>query len=382
MILTKKVFRKRLNLVFSLFFITTSLFSCAKKTRLSNNTISNIENNNNLIYEKSKKSVVRVISYSENFDKLIDRASGVVIDKKKHILTNYHAVKDAKQFCIQKYDSDEQISADLLIVDEFEDLAILRPKNTKGLEEITFSSTPVKIGDRCVSISFPSSKDYPIDEMFLSSGYVGGIFKPIRSEYGDLRGGMIVSDTRTLTGSSGGALVNKNGELIALNLSVMTDNNNVSFSCGYSSNELSRVVNKMFNEYNKRKLRSVRKAWLDLYMVPVYRVIEYIDTSRKKVVSDGIMVTRVIPEGNCDGILKSGDRDENISGKKIFVDGDIIKKINDCEIHTISDVYTSLRDKVPGDKVEVKFFRGKTELSEIITLSQAPEDHYKYFELR
>ena len=95
--------------------------SIVETTRLYSNNLSLIE-----IFEKSEPGVVRVnVQRSETSDVVNGVGSGFVFDKKGHVITNAHVVKDAKKVVVTFLDG-RSYNAKIIGIDEFTDMAVLK----------------------------------------------------------------------------------------------------------------------------------------------------------------------------------------------------------------------------------------------------------------
>ena len=317
---------KRLNVLFSLFFISICLFSCKKKSEIYvNQYIKYNEINNYEIFDKCKDSVVKVTSY-DNDNNIITYATGVVITN-KYILTNFHPVKNSKKFIIDTY-SNNKFEATLGIYDKEEDLAILVPNNKYNLDflkEVEFSFITPAIGAKCISMG------YPIKELYMSQGIIGAINPLTRDKNGNVIRGGICHNAFTSFGSSGGALFDNNGKLIGVNYSILGETSIISYS--YPASELYRNTTSMLNDLKNSKLVA-EKASIDIDMANLYNFKNYYTSPP----NTGVAVCNVHFNGNCEGILETSDNELNIQGRKIFTKGDIIISIDNYKINTIDDI--------------------------------------------
>jgi serine protease Do len=152
--------------------------------------------------------------------------SGVVIDIKGLILTNYHVVRDATKIFV-RLPGDRGAYADIHAADPRSDLAVLR------LIEPAFKPKAVKLGGagKCkrgqfiLTIANPYAAGFRDGQPSVSWGIVSNLRRrlhaPLKEE--DLSaktlhhfGTLIQTDARLNLGSSGGALVNLKGEVIGL----------------------------------------------------------------------------------------------------------------------------------------------------------------------
>lgn len=183
------------------------------------NTLSTPKNSSaKEIYEKFSPAVVTL--YFEDSKSEV-QGSGVIVHENGLVVTNQHVLEgitqSSRDYARDVYGSEHPIS-NILIVDSDYDL---------GLIEITGNSHPaievgnsdeVVTGDKVYSIGSPEGFESTISEGIVSSiRYVGGV--------------KIFQITNPIShGSSGGALVNENGELIGITSSFWSEGQNINFA--------------------------------------------------------------------------------------------------------------------------------------------------------
>ncbi|MFZ5967735.1 MAG: YceG family protein [Bacillota bacterium] len=165
------------------------------------------------------KSVVMIKVYSRE-DEVVGRGSGVVIDDKGLIATNFHVIKDGFYYGIvfegleQGY---EYKTYTLLNTDPRKDLALIKIHlNTVPIK--TGSSQNLKRGQKVVAIGSP---------LGLMNTISDGIISGFRQ--GD--GHDFIQTTAPMSpGSSGGALLNMKGELIGIASAGYIDGQNINLA--------------------------------------------------------------------------------------------------------------------------------------------------------
>lgn len=131
--------------------------------------------------------------------------SGCVISEKGHIITNYHVIAGDEKIQII-FNNGEKVDAEILRVNEFADLALLKVDRTPSNVFLLSNQTNYLVGDEVFAIGTPSSLELG---QTLSKGIVSGI-----RDQKDLQ--WIQTDVSVNPGNSGGSLVNKSGELVGI----------------------------------------------------------------------------------------------------------------------------------------------------------------------
>lgn len=143
--------------------------------------------------------------------------SGVIVDPKGYIMTNYHVIKDAE--AINVLFEGRQYSARVVGTDPPTDVAVLRI-DRRDLPSLPLGdSDGLEIGEWVLAIGSPFS-------LSLEHTVTAGIISAKgRSELGlgtDIRyQDFIQTDAAINPGNSGGALVNLDGELIGINTAII-----------------------------------------------------------------------------------------------------------------------------------------------------------------
>ncbi|MGA2259384.1 MAG: trypsin-like peptidase domain-containing protein, partial [Thermoguttaceae bacterium] len=141
--------------------------------------------------------------------------SGVIIDTKGIILTNYHVVEEADQVLVELSDG-KQFRATDVKTDEQSDLAVLRIKTDHILPVATLGdSDKLEIGDWVLAIGHPFDLD-----LTVSSGIISGKARILPS---GRRADFLQTDAAINPGNSGGPLVNLDGDVVGINTAIASN---------------------------------------------------------------------------------------------------------------------------------------------------------------
>lgn len=151
--------------------------------------------------------------------------SGVVIDPAGYILTNYHVIEQASERWVQLGD-DQLYEAELLAGDPLNDLALIKIEPREPLRAITFADDDdLLLGETVIALGNPFGFSQTVTVGVLS-GINRDAYYNNRVIYSDI----LQTDAAVNYGSSGGALVNLNGELIGLNVQILQQAQNIGFA--------------------------------------------------------------------------------------------------------------------------------------------------------
>jgi len=140
--------------------------------------------------------------------------SGVLVDARGLVVTNYHVIRDAEAIKVALSDGRE-FTSHLILEDEASDIAILQLESN-GVDFPTLSlgnSDVVEVGDLVLAIGNPFGVGQTV-----TSGIVSA---QARSRVGLTDNDFFIqTDAAINPGNSGGALVNMAGELIGINTAI------------------------------------------------------------------------------------------------------------------------------------------------------------------
>ena len=142
--------------------------------------------------------------------------SGVIVNKKGHILTNHHVIDGADDITVIASDGRE-FTARILGYDYFSDLALLEVDTGANLSEIQWGdSGSLLVGEWVVAIGNPFGLSIGNAQPTVTAGIVSATQRSliVNDLYHE---NLIQTDASINRGNSGGALVNIYGELIGIN---------------------------------------------------------------------------------------------------------------------------------------------------------------------
>lgn len=143
--------------------------------------------------------------------------SGVIIDQRGYVATNHHVIENASELSVVFSDGHE-LAAELVASDPAEDLAILKVNQT-DLPTIPWGdSAALRPGQIVYAIGSPLG-DFPNS---VSLGIVSGLNRALELE-SYVIDGLIQTDAAINRGSSGGPLINSQGEIIGINTFIIRE---------------------------------------------------------------------------------------------------------------------------------------------------------------
>jgi len=164
------------------------------------------------VYAKVAPSVVQVKALRAD-GTVNDSGSGVIIDDAGDILTALHVVQNAQTLKVVFADGTESSAVVISQVAE-SDIAALRPANPPVQFQAATLGNPssLKIGDDAIVVGNPFALTRS-----LSTGVISGLDRSVQvPNQGRTLTGLIQFDAAVNPGSSGGPLVNRDGEVVGI----------------------------------------------------------------------------------------------------------------------------------------------------------------------
>ena len=285
-------------------------------------------------------SVVRTYYGNQTAESI---GSGIIISGDGHIVTNYHVIDGAKTITVN-LTSGGKYTATVVGGDEKTDIAVVKITATEELHVAAIgNSDEVEVGSLAVAIGNPMA-----NELFgtVTAGVISGVNRSMVIE--DREMNLIQTDAAISPGNSGGALINKYGEVIGINSVKLVNTSAEGLGFAIPMNEAVPIVQDLVN-YGYVKGRPI-------IGVSIREITKEIAYYNNLPVESGLYVMSV-SEGS--GAAKAG-----------IARGDIIIKIQGEAVST-SVQMNKIRDKYKaGDKVSVTILRGGKEMTLSLTLTE------------
>ena len=143
--------------------------------------------------------------------------SGFFIDSNGTLITNYHVIDDGLSGAIQLYDGTVATIDSVIGYDKNQDIAILST-SAKNTSPVKIADSIIQVGETVYAIGYPEAFKLG----FSSSTFTSGMVSMNRS----IEGYSYIQSTVNIThGNSGGALINKYGEVVGITTSGITYGN-------------------------------------------------------------------------------------------------------------------------------------------------------------
>jgi S1-C subfamily serine protease len=279
--------------------------------------------------------------------------SGFVIDKDGRILTNAHVVAGASSVVVA-FEDGVSAKATVLGRDSLYDLAVIKvdvPQNElHPLNLGTVSS--VEVGDPVVAIGNPFGYAQTI-----TAGIVSAKGRLISSPEGNDKfiPGAIQTDAAINHGNSGGPLIDRHGNVIAINAQIadpQITGTNANAGVGFA----------IPIDLAKRALANLEsgKAASHPYLgIRVDALNASVSAANSKLPSSGLLIAGVAKDSPAAAAgLKGGSQSLDVGGNKYCVGGDVITAINGHKVATLDDLQERLSSFAAGDKIQLAITGG------------------------
>ena len=265
--------------------------------------------------------------------------SGVIYREDGYILTNNHVVEGASEVSVAFADGTTE-QGEVVGTDPATDLAVVRV-DRRGLPAASFGDArDLTVGQMAVAVGSPSGF-----QSTVTSGVVSGVGREVPAE---LTGGrqetalvdLIQTDAAISPGSSGGALANRTGEVVGINVAYLPPAETGAESIGFAipAYTATAVADQLIESGEA---------------VGPYMGVSLTDlapeTARRFGVEaeSGALVAEVEPDGPA-----------AMAGIQA---GDVVTAVGEQEVRGSGDLLSALRRYVPGDRVEVTVLRDGAE---------------------
>ena len=168
------------------------------------------------IYKKVSPSVVSVISTTSEGT---GSGSGVIMSKDGYIITNNHVVEGAQSVSVQLSDS-SSLDATIVGTDEQTDLAVIKVESSTDLTPAEFGdSDQLEPGEYAYAIGSPGGVQFANT---ITGGRISAINRDLTVN--DRVMSLIQTDASINNGNSGGALINKYGQVVGITSAKLSGN--------------------------------------------------------------------------------------------------------------------------------------------------------------
>ncbi len=313
------------------------------------------------VYNKVAPAVVHVTNRSirQSFfgpQEAEATGSGVIVDDKGYILTNFHVVANATELQVVLNDG-RQFPASVVGMDSGTDLALLKISADGILPTAKMgNSSKVAVGEWVVAIGNPRGLDWTV-----TAGVVSALGRELNSPSGETIRGLIQTDAAINPGNSGGPLLNASGEIIGVNEQIASVGGG-SEGLGFAIpiNTAKDIIGDLI------KYGRVQRPWLgiDAGNAVTSRMAQYMSLP----IDHGVVVGRVAKTSPA---ARAGLTGQSRNGT------DVITKVNSKDVTSAQQLLDIVRNSKPGTTLELEVYRFVGDKYQVLKvaaqLSEVPE---------
>lgn len=276
--------------------------------------------------------------------------SGVIIREDGYIVTNNHVISGATDIKVT-LNNNKTYNATIVGSDAATDVALIKI-DAKGLPVLQFAdSDKLRLGEWVLAIGSPLGEQL---RSTITAGIVSAKGRSMPNYDGEFKiESFIQTDAAVNPGNSGGALVNKSGELVGINTAIVsTTGSYTGYSFAVPSNIVSKIVSDLID------FGIVKRARLGISMKPID---EKMADEMKLSSLDGVYIDEVEKGSSAD---KAGVKVE-----------DVLVAIDSFKVTTPASVQEKVNSFHPGDKATLTVIRdGKTLTLPVVFGDETPEN--------
>jgi S1-C subfamily serine protease len=263
--------------------------------------------------------------------------SGVLFRDDGHLLTNAHVVDDAKHL-VAVLASGRSVDAHVVGVDASTDIAVVKLDADGPFPTVVFGTTDgMAVGAPAIAIGSPLGLR---GTSSVTVGVVSALGRELEAQSGPRLYDMIQTDAAIAAGSSGGALLDRDGTLVGITTAYAVSdlgNGGLGFATPI---DVARAAAE-----DIMAMGHVRLVWLGV-------------TGKTAADGGGVVLEAV----NGSGPAKQGG----------LRTGDVIRRVDARPIATMSELRIALRRRHPGDVVSIVFDRRGERRSAVVVLAEHP----------
>jgi len=276
------------------------------------------------------------------------QGSGFVIDKQGRILTNAHVVAGASSVAVS-FEDGVSAKATVLGRDSLYDLAVIKVDVPQSeLHPLTLGTVAsVQVGDPVVAIGNPFGYAQTV-----TAGIVSAKGRLISSPQGNGKfiPGAIQTDAAINHGNSGGPLIDRHGDVIAINAQIadpQITGTNANAGVGFAI-PIDLAKRALTN------LESGKPASHPYLGIRVDALNASVSAANSKLPSSGLLIAGVAKNSPAAAAgLKGGSQPLSVGGQSYCVGGDVITSIDGHTVATLDDLQFRLSGYAAGSRLNL-----------------------------
>lgn len=258
--------------------------------------------------------------------------TGIIIDERGYIVTNYHVIADVDTLRVSLHDG-STYDGQVVSYDRSEDLAIIKINASKKLDLMPLgTSSDLMLAETVIAVG--NAFGY---EDSVTLGIVSSLSRDVEVNEEQAYENLIQTDASINPGNSGGPLINLDGEIVGINVAIRAGAQRIGFAIPID--DAREVIAKLLS-------------------------IEHLCQTRHG------LITRDIKSGTTRLLRVEGAAPDSPAEAAGFQPGDVVVQVGTVDIVDGADFERALLGRPAGEKVDVLIRRDEVE--EHLTLELAP----------
>ena len=268
--------------------------------------------------------------------------SGVIIDKRGLVLTNFHVVKGADEILIRLSDKREY-RGQILGTDPKTDLAVVKFQPDHEVTVASLGNSDVlRVGEWAIAIGNPFGLDQTVT--------VGVISATGRSDVGIATyENFIQTDASINPGNSGGPLVNLRGQVVGINTAIVAAGQGIGFAIPI--NMVKRVVDQLVDK------GKVVRGWLGVALQPL-----------------SLDLAQSLGLEGTNGAVVGSTITGSPAAQAGLEQGDVIVAFDKTPVEDYRHVQRLVAETRVGKSVTLQIVRKKQKMDVTVMIAEVPED--------
>ena len=253
--------------------------------------------------------------------------TGIVLDPRGYIVTNFHVVDDVQSLRV-KLSSGDSCPARIIALDKEADLAIIKIEPPSPLPVVRLgTASDLLLAERVIAIGNAYGYEHTV-----TVGTVSSLKRDVTLNKEVSYRALIQTQTPINPGNSGGPLFNKLGEVVGVNVAIHAKGQNIAFAI-----PIDTVITRAAEMLSSRR----RGIWHGL-------VVEDLASraAEESALTRSVRVMHVEPGSAAD-----------TAGAKA---GDLLERVSDVTVRTSIDLERGFLDRPTGEPVVVVIRRGSS----------------------
>lgn len=190
-----------------------------RAVQLSRKSVVNIHTEKKAVEDKEARF------FSPKSRKVTGMGTGVVIDERGYIVTNYHVIQDVDVITVS-LDGGESFDGRPVSYDRKHDLAIIRINATEDLTVMRMgTSSDLMLAETVYAVGNAFGYEHTV-----TSGIISALHRDVEVDETQSYENLIQTDASINPGNSGGPLLNVNGEVIGINVAIRSGAQRIGFA--------------------------------------------------------------------------------------------------------------------------------------------------------